>query len=216
MRSAPVTSSQSGPHPALSRIIERHRTAPYRKPPADYSRAAFAQFMSTWDGRAPLILDACCGTGESSFELARRDPRALVVGVDQSAHRLARRKPGAAPANALLLRAEMADFWVLLDAARIRLHAHYMLYPNPWPKPAQVMRRWPAHPVFPLLLRLGGQLECRSNWHVYVTEFAQGVEALTGHPACVSRFAPDAALTPFERKYLASGHRLWRATVRLP
>ena len=58
--------------------------------------------------------------------------------------------------------------------------------------------------------------QCRGNWQVYVTEFAEGVEALIGRPACVSRFAPDAALTPFERKYRASGHVFWRAAVLLP
>ncbi len=58
----------------------------------------------------------------------------------------------------------------------------------------------------------GAQLGCTR----IPEELAQGAETLTGCAAPVRRFAPDAALTPFERKYLSSGHVLWRAAVHLP
>lgn len=218
-----VHSNQPGPHARLAELVAKHAARPFQKPPADYSRHAFAQLLAAWDGRRPLILDAGCGTGESSLALARLYPDSLVVGVDQSQTRLATglRKASDAPsgpdgpANALLLRADVVDFWLLLVEHKVRLARHYLLYPNPWPKAAQVMRRWPAHPAFPLLPQLGGVLECRSNWRVYVEEFSLACGVL-GHaaPPCEA-FVAEEPLTPFERKYRDSGHALYRARLEV-
>jgi tRNA G46 methylase TrmB len=216
--SRPVLSVQEQPHPRLAELAARHAGAGFRKPPAAYSRAAFERLLAIWDGRAPLVLDAGCGTGESTQRLARLHPHCLVVGVDQSAARLAQgaRKGGApVPDNLLLLRADVVDIWLLLAERRIGLAAHYLLYPNPWPKPAQVMRRWPAHPVFPALLGLGGVLECRTNWRVYAEEFALAVEMASGRKPALAAWVPAEPLTPFERKYRDSGHALYRAVVDL-
>jgi len=219
--SRPVTSAQSGPHHNLAALAAKHAREPFRKPPAAYSQAAFERLLTTWDGRAPVLLDAGCGTGASTRALARLHPRCLAIGVDQSAARLAQganaaRADGAQePENLLLLRADVVDFWALLGRQGMRLAYHYLLYPNPWPKPAQLMRRWPAHPAFPAMLALGGQLECRSNWKVYVEEFAQALQVLCGAAPDCEAWMPDDPLTPFERKYRDSGHALWRARVAL-
>jgi hypothetical protein len=66
------------------------------------------------------------------------------------------------------------------------------------------------------MLELGGVLECRSNWSIYVEEFAFSVEHLTGCAARCESFEPEVPMTPFERKYLASGHALFRTIVDLP
>ena len=215
--SRPVASRQDATHRELPRLLTRHVAHPFRKPPADYSRAAFATFLAAWDGHAPLVIDAACGTGESTLGLAARHPHALVLGIDQSAQRLARGQAlaGAQP-NALLLRADMVDFWRLLAEQDVRPAAQYLLYPNPWPKPGQVMRRWPAHPVFPTVIALGGHIECRTNWRIYADEFALAVGLLTGTAATVAAFAPEKPLTPFERKYDASGHPLYRVVAQAP
>ena len=215
--SRPVQSLQTAAHHDLPRLLARHAAHPFRKPAADYSRAAFATFLAAWDGRAPLVIDAACGTGESTLRLARHFPQALVIGVDQSAQRLARglALAGNQP-NALLLRADMVDFWLLLAEQGLRPAAQYILYPNPWPKPGQVMRRWPAHPVFPAVIALGGRIECRTNWRVYAEEFAQAVVTLTGTEASVETIEPAEPLTPFERKYSASGHPLYQVVVQAP
>ena len=214
--SRPVSSAQTSAHAALAALVRRHAGQPFRKPPAAYSSAAFQRFLTAWDRRAAPVLDAGCGTGESTARLARAAPHRLVVGIDQSAHRLAR-GPMARdlPANALLLRADIVDFWRLLQGAGVPLHAHYILYPNPWPKPTQLMRRWPAHPVFPSIVALGGQLECRSNWQVYNDEFAQALTILTGKAHGAEPFDPAIPLTPFERKYAQSGHTLYRVRADL-
>lgn len=214
-----VISLQEAPHPQLDALLLRHARHPWQKPPAPYSIAAFERLLAVWDKRAPLLLDAGCGTGASTVALARLHPGHLAVGIDQSAARLSQgenaRRHTPVPENLLLLRADVVDLWGLLARERVRLARHYLLYPNPWPKPPQVMRRWPAHPVFPALLSLGGVLECRSNWRVYVEEFSRAVGLLRGVAPVVAPFTPDEPLTPFERKYRDSGHLLWRAAADL-
>ncbi|HAY27541.1 MAG TPA: SAM-dependent methyltransferase, partial [Candidatus Accumulibacter sp.] len=119
------------------------------------------------------------------------------------------------PENLDLVRADLVDYWRLLHDAGGRLDRHYLLYPNPWPKSCHLGRRWHGHPVFPTLLALGGVLECRSNWPLYIAELCFAIETLRGHTVACERYLPAAALTPFERKYFASGHALWRCRVDL-
>jgi tRNA (guanine-N7-)-methyltransferase len=213
------TSAQTGIHEQLVNLLERHRASPFRKPYADYNRVAFAASLDRWQRiapQAPLILDSCCGVGESSIALAQAFPDHYVIGVDQSASRLARNtsnKAAGLPDNLDLVRADLVDYWRLLGEADIRLARHYLLYPNPWPKIGHLARRWHGHAVFPALLTLGGVLECRSNWRIYVDEFGFAVNYLSGRLACVEPYAPAVALTPFERKYLNSGHALFRTVI---
>ena len=210
------TSAQSGIHEHLATLLERHRATPFRKPFSDYNCAAFETSIERRERVAsglPLILDSCCGVGESSIALARAFPDHYVIGVDQSASRLARNiagKSAGLPDNLDLVRADLVDFWRLMRDANIRLARHYLLYPNPWPKIGHLSRRWHGHPVFPAMLELGGILECRSNWRVYIDEFCFAIEHLTQHKAVCEPYLPEFALTPFERKYLNSGHALYR------
>ncbi|PTD95254.1 tRNA (guanine(46)-N(7))-methyltransferase TrmB [Pseudothauera lacus] len=207
------TSAQQGVHEHLARLVERHLQHPFRKPCTDYNRAACAQALEGWDGHAPLILDAGCGVGHSTIQLARAHPDHWVIGVDQSADRLNRRKPypdALMPRNMVFVRADLVDFWRLLDERGVRLARHYLLYPNPWPKIGHLARRWHAHPVFPWLLRLGGVLECRSNWQVYIEELALALRIASGREVGWERFEAEVALTPFERKYRDSGQPLYR------
>lgn len=212
------TSAQSGIHQHLAIRLERHRASPFRKPYADYNRFAFAASMerrARVAPAAPLILDSCCGVGESSIALALTFPDHYVIGVDQSESRLTRDKRHPLPPNLDLVRADLVDYWRLMRDADFRLARHYLLYPNPWPKIGHLSRRWHGHPVFPAMLELGGILECRSNWRIYIDEFCFAVNCLTQHQAVCEPYVPECALTPFERKYLNSGHALFRAVVML-
>jgi tRNA (guanine-N7-)-methyltransferase len=216
------TSAQSGIHAQLPTLLKRHATAPFRKPFADYNRAAFDASLERRERLAPdapLILDAGCGVGESSIALARAFPGHYVIGVDQSAARLRRGEPGEQPKkqpdNLDLVRADLVDYWRLLRDAGLRIDRHYLLYPNPWPKIGHLSRRWHGHPVFGTLLELGGTLECRSNWRIYVEEFSFAVGYLIQRPAPCEPYRPESACTPFERKYLNSGHTLFHAVVDL-
>ncbi len=212
------SSAQAGVHEQLLRRVERHLAEPFRKPYADYNRAAFTESLAGWDGRAPLILDAGCGVGHSTIQLARAHPEHWVIGVDQSQDRLARRKPypdALLPANMVFVRADLVDYWRLCHEAGLTLARHYILYPNPWPKIGHLARRWHAHPVFPFVAKLGGVLECRSNWRVYIEEFALALARTTGRTVGWEGFEAPAPLTPFERKYRDSGQPLYRVVCDL-
>lgn len=217
------TSAQSGINEHLAGLLDRHLASPFRKPYADYNRAAFEASVVRRDRLAPgapLILDSCCGVGESSIALARAFPDHYVIGVDQSESRLNRKSSGKTDAESLppnldLVRADLVDYWRLMREAGMRLSRHYLLYPNPWPKIGHLARRWHGHPVFPAMLELGGVLECRSNWKIYIDEFCFAVERATMQPVLAGPYRPESALTPFERKYLNSGHVLYRAIVSL-
>jgi tRNA G46 methylase TrmB len=209
--SSPVESTQQAPHPRLADAVRRHLASPFRREPGAIGRRAFDSVAKRLE--APFVLDAGCGTGASTLALARKFPQHTVLGVDKSAVRLARGQrvlARAALPNAVLLHCELVDFWQLACRAGLRCTRQYLLYPNPWPKPEHLKRRWPAHPVLPALLALGGRLELRSNWQVYAQEFAAALR-IAGRDAACAKFAPDTEpTTPFEHKYLASGHTLWR------
>jgi tRNA (guanine-N7-)-methyltransferase len=211
-------SAQSVIHDQLSTLVQRHAQSVFRKPCLDYNKAAFAASIGHWRSvapDAPLILDAGCGNGASSILLAQAFPDHQIIGVDQSATRLAKQEGASLPKNLQLVRADLVDYWRLLEGEGIRLARHYLLYPNPWPKIGHIGRRWHGHPVFPALLRLGGVLECRSNWPVYLEEFGFAVRCLRGIEVPLERYIPSSPLTPFERKYLDSGHPLFRVTIDL-
>ncbi|MDX9884514.1 tRNA (guanine(46)-N(7))-methyltransferase TrmB [Thauera sp.] len=211
-------SAQQGVHEALIERVRKHLAEPFRKPFAEYNRAALQAALAGWDGKAPLILDAGCGVGHSTIQIARQYPGHWVIGVDQSEDRLKRRKPypdALLPGNMVFVRADLVDFWRLLDEAGLRLARHYLLYPNPWPKIGHLGRRWHAHPAFPWIARLGGVLECRSNWRVYIEEFAIALEVAIGQPVVWEAFSAEVPLTPFERKYRDSGQTLYRLGVDL-
>ena len=211
------SSAQDGVHVQLTPLVAKHLAAPFLKPYADYNRRAADESLARYARRgagAPLILDACCGVGESSIALARAFPDHYVIGVDQSADRLARRIADKSaerlPENVDLVRADLVDYWRLLQAEGVRLARQYLLYPNPWPKIGHLARRWHGHPVFPALLELGGVLECRTNWRIYIEELAFALARVSGREAAWAAFSPESPLTPFERKYQSSGHTLYR------
>ena len=69
--------------------------------------------------------------------------------------------------------------------------------------------------MFPVLLGLGGGLCLRCNWEVYAREFARAVFLLEGRAPTVERLEHPEGLTPFERKYAASGHGIWEVRIAL-
>ena len=214
-----VTSNQTGIHNDLERVVRRHLQSPWQAPIADHDAQAFAQLQQWRQAQGterPLMLDSGCGTGRSSLLLARQQPEALVVGVDQSAVRLERAsKRFQLPDNLLLLRADCAGLWRLIAGEGWQLQRHQILYPNPWPKSAHLKRRWHGHPVWPTMLSLGGELEMRSNWLLYLQEVRDAL-AISDIRAELSQLPMQSEpLTDFEEKYQASGQVNWRLTARL-
>jgi tRNA (guanine-N7-)-methyltransferase len=214
-----IISNQAGIHDQLETVVRRHLATLFQRPFADYSLQVFAQANSlVAQHQGPIILDSYCGVGESTYKLALEFPDALVLGIDKSSHRLEKHPTNSAsdtpPGNYHLLRADVDDFWRLAVAANWKLARHYLLYPNPWPKSSQLKRRIHGSPLLPSLLALGGNIELRSNWPVYVEEFAAAL-TLAGYSASAQAFQAEPAITPFERKYRDSGHPLWRCICSL-
>jgi tRNA (guanine-N7-)-methyltransferase len=212
-----VSSAQQDLHPRLATVVDAHLRHAWQASLHLPSVDAFAALQEQIVGETrPLVLDSGCGTGESTRLIARALPDCLVIGIDKSLARLARTGSTSFPhreGNAIWLRAELATFWRLALESGWRLRRHYLLYPNPWPKPGQLQRRWHAHPVFPDLLRLGGRLEMRCNWAIYAREFAAAANRVLGTRASPRLLGESAITSPFERKYRASGHRLYSLSL---
>jgi len=214
-----VHSGQTGIHPRLDEIVRKHLAATWSQPLHRPSVDAWQELQN--DGvlgaGRPLILDSGCGTGESTRRLAGRYPGHLVIGVDRSPKRLG---AGGATSvvfqceNYVLLRSELATFWRLLLDSGFTPERHFLLYPNPWPKSGHLMRRWHGHPVFPVLLALGGGIEMRCNWEIYAREFARAAGIATGEIIGVEEFMPEIVMSLFERKYLERCQSLY--SVRIP
>lgn len=217
--SSKIVTNQETVHPHLATVVAKHAATEFLKPILQHNRIAFEKSIELWQasGARPLILDAGCGVGLSTRHLAVQFPDHFVIGVDQSAHRLSRNtiwtKP--MPPNFIQVRADLVDYWRLMHNAQVKPARHYVLYPNPWPKIGQLARRWHGHAVFPTMLALGGRFECRSNWQIYIDECASALKQLTSTYVTVEHYITQSPITPFEQKYIASGHALWRCTANL-
>jgi tRNA G46 methylase TrmB len=209
-----VRSSQTGCHRQLASVVDKHLRFPSRRPVADHTRAAFDAIRGRVEACGkPLVIDSFCGTGLSTALLARQHPERLVIGIDKSARRLARHAPEPLD-NYVLVRADCGDFWRLARGAGWRVAYHYLLYPNPWPKPGHLKRRVHGSPDFAALLALGGDIELRSNWQIYVEEFGCAL-VQAGYLPRIERVEPGPGMTLHERKYQRSHHELWRCRCHL-
>jgi len=219
-RSREVFSSQEGVHPRLGEVLDRHLSSRWAQPFHRPTVEAFQALQSLLEDRVDrLVLDSGCGTGDSTRELAKQLPECTVIGIDKSSARLSRTGVTSYPhreKNAVWLRAELSTFWRLAVEAGWQLERHYLLYPNPWPKPGALQRRWHAHPVFPELLKLGGRLEMRTNWEIYALEFAAAMNRALGVQVKPASPPELPVMTPFESKYRNSGHDLYSVVVSCP
>jgi tRNA G46 methylase TrmB len=207
-----VSSNQTDIHPRLEEIVRRHQNSTYLKPVADHAKRAFDRAIKFVDsGAMPACLDSFCGTGMSTAVLASKYPDSPCIGIDQSASRLSKHGPQKSD-NYILLQTDAGDFWRLAQAEGWLLQTHWLLYPNPWPKSSQLQRRIHGCPEFPSMLALGGELQCRSNWSLYLEELRLALDQL-GIQAIVEQINPQPPLTLFEEKYRASGHSLWQCSA---
>lgn len=241
-----VHSNQLGPHEELPKLLARHRANKSQRPIAEHTSAAFEQvlhWLDDWSG--DVIIDACCGVGESTIHLSHQYPNAKVIGIDKSSVRLdkhahyveqsfsadkssldknhPRLKSLFAKTNYMVIQADLNDFWRLLhsyistnqNSLTWRVSKQCIFYPNPYPKKAQVGKRWHASPTFPFIIACCKNIELRSNWRIYVEEFVLSA-AFYHVDMQVSKLhlaSPAEAMTPFERKYSQVGQELWSATT---
>jgi tRNA (guanine-N7-)-methyltransferase len=206
-----VSSNQRHLHPGLAKLVEKHLGSDFRKPVATHNLRAFKALMTKLaSSPRPIVLDSFCGTGHSTAILAQRHAGHLIVGIDKSAQRLGKHVAGPAD-NYILLQADCEDIWQLLLQEGLVADYHYLLYPNPWPKARYLQRRIHGHGSFVWLLQLGGRIELRSNWQVYVEEFGLAMH-LAGYRGQIAKIPEEPDLTLFEQKYRLSAHDLWAFT----
>ncbi len=222
-----ITSNQLGMHEDLASIVNKYRQSEFKKPIAEHTRQTF-QLVIDWlgDWQGDVIIDACCGVGESSIVLAQQNPRAKVIGIDKSVARLdkhayykrqkddesVRKSSNKSADNVKVFQADLNDFWRLIAdysaGAKWTISKQCLFYPNPYPKKAQVQKRWHASPALIALLKCSRNIEVRSNWLTYLEEFQQAliIHGVKSNIKAVS----GAPITPFERKYTESGQRCWQ------
>lgn len=206
-----IETNQQSVHENLRTVVKKHLQSPDRTPVRPHNLIAFEALQKkiTRHNYSALIMDSCCGTGLSSITLAEQNSDALVIGIDQSSHRLSKREQSAQPENCIFLRANCEDIWRLCLKNNIRFDSHYLLYPNPYPKSKHLQRRWHGHASFPLLPALANKTILRSNWKIYLEEFQIAWEIATGNVSQIEKVTGVPEMTLFERKYRESGQALY-------
>lgn len=210
-----ITTNQTGLHDKLDDLVARYQRHQNQRPYSEHTLAAFEQ-IQTWlgDWQGEIILDSCCGVGESTANLAALYPDAKVIGVDKSAMRVEKHEHYAASGNNyLVVRADVNDLWRLFAEQKIPLVRHFLFYPNPYPKSTQIQKRWYASPATPTLMGLTNYMEVRSNWKLYCEEFAYVAKAY-GFATELVMLESQSPMTPFERKYGNSGQACWQLICR--
>jgi len=218
-KSRSVVSNQAAEHDNLSEVVTKHLSTEFKRPIAQHNIDAY-QYAISQINKPHVIFDSGCGNGKSTLNLAKKYPNAFIIGIDKSHHRInklaAETSATEHKKNYCHVRADLIDFWRLATNDNIKLQHHFILYPNPWPKKHHLKRRWHGSPVFGQILALGGKIELRSNWPVYLEEFAMAL-ALVKYTATVQPLTVTEAdyISDFEAKYHSSEQTLWQLNANL-
>lgn len=214
-----IVTNQDGINDKLLEIVNKHLQHTFQKPVQAHTQQAFDEVNALVQNfTGDIILDACCGVGQSTRLLAKQNPDALVIGVDKSANRLERNVEEhfsvdlTGVENYRLIRADLNDFYRLVKAANWPVKQHFILYPNPWPKAKHIQRRWHGSAVFPQIITTGQRIELRSNWRLYLEEFLAASE-VAGRTGKISQLTVTQPLTPFEAKFTASQQICWQLII---
>jgi len=210
-----IKSLQQAPHQDLHQVVLKHLQTEFLRPINAMQQSIFNGIDSfVKKSGQPVILDSACGTGMSTVCLAKKYPEHIVIGVDKSSVRLSKNKE--VSDNMQLVQANLVDFWRLIAVSHWPISKHYILYPNPYPKPNDLTKRWQGHPLFPVILRLSANIEIRSNWRIYLEEFQLAVKIAS--PQAVTNIqvlsSLDVPMTLFEKKYWANSTRTYSLSVQ--
>lgn len=217
--SSSVDSNQTEAHDKVSEVVQKHWRTQFQKPIAEHNQRAYQQAIEAIN-KPSIIFDSGCGNGNSTLNLAGQYPDCFIIGIDKSLSRLTKQadKSGQSLSdpNFILIRADLIDFWRLAANDNITLLRHFILYPNPWPKKHHLKRRWHTSPLFKTIIALGGQLEIRSNWPIYIDEFSTALTTQRfSSQKKLLKVQNDQWLSDFEKKYHKSQHALWQLTADL-
>ncbi len=213
-----ITTSQVGIHDKLDDLVKKYQASENKRPISDHTQTAFDEVSAWLDNgngfNGEVILDSCCGVGESTANIARANPDARVIGIDKSALRVDKHEHYSAQQdNYRVIRADVNDFWRLVKQSNWNVTQHFLLYPNPYPKKTQVQKRWHGSAAMVDLMAITPNIEVRSNWLIYLMEFAQAAKHY-GMVSDLSEVTGENHMTPFERKYRGSGQSCWQLNCR--
>jgi len=171
------------------------------------------------EAAARMALEIGCGHGGFAIAFGARHPERALVAIEQ-------RRKFAADVAAKAARRGLANVLVLQGDARLlaprlfragSLDAVHVHFPDPWWKRRHERRRLLDDGMSTLLLRLlrpGGELDFRTDVERYAEEALARLEgAGFANAAGRGRFAeraPDEIPSTREKRYLASGERVWR------
>ena len=172
-----------------------------------------------------LELEIGCGHGGYALAFGRLRPDRALVGVEQ-------RKKFAAELAAKAAERGLSNLVVLQGDARVlaprlfpagSLAAIHVHFPDPWWKRRHVHRRLVDDRMSSLLLGLlqpGGLLDFRTDVERYALDAAPRLEEVgfenEAGPGRFCEAPPDEIPSTREKRYLASGQRVWRLRLRRP
>jgi tRNA G46 methylase TrmB len=165
----------------------------------------------------PLIIDAFCGVGESTYHHAQSFPDFHIIGFDKSLDRLDRKNAFKKdmPKNMSLYQADILDLYPLLYEIKdqIKIKKQFFLYPNPWPKSKNKKKRIYLNNIIPYVFKLSDEIEFRSNWGRFIVEASMACEFYNFNYE-ITKIEVTDPITPFERKYSASGQSVFGLVVK--
>ena len=98
---------------------------------------------------------------------------------------------------------------------QLKVDYHYLLYPNPWPKPRDLHKRWHGHPIFKALCKISKTIILRSNWLIYCQEFAEACHTVSYAKPEIITYQAQEPLTLFEKKYWTHGVTTYQLTAHV-
>ncbi len=186
--------------------------------------------MPDWRARfeeraARLELEVGSGHGGFALAFARERPERVLVAIEQRrkfAEELRARAARRGHANLVVIHGDGRVLAPRLFAAGT-LEAIHVHFPDPWWKRRHHRRRLVDDGLSVLLFRLlrpGGLLDFRTDVERYASEAIERLEAVGfANEAGRGAFAdapPGEIPSTREKRYLASGQRVWRLRLRRP
>ena len=193
------------------------RTRLFQPPPAPQIPPVPAEFFS-----APLDLEIGAGVGQHAITYALKHPERYLIALEQTHERSAlfeRRVAQHAGLGRLWRVQAKAEAFVPHFLPPRCLDRVFILYPNPWPKPKHLNRRFYGMPFMGCLisrLKEGGELILATNKFFYYEEAKLSLTTQWGlegvqSGALSSSWHPR---TPFEKKYLERGETCYQGVFR--
>jgi tRNA (guanine-N7-)-methyltransferase len=172
-----------------------------------------------------LELEIGCGHGGYALAFGRLRPDRALIGIEQRrkfAALVAAKASARALSNVLVLQGDARKLAPRLFPAG-SLQAIHVHFPDPWWKRRHVRRRLVDDRMSWLLLGLlrpGGHLDLRTDVERYALEAVARLEEVgfenEAGPGCFAEAEPDEIPSTREKRYLATGQRVWRLALRRP